>query len=95
MVIDFRQETLISLAEAAKYIPRGKRKRLHASTVYRWTTNGVRGVVLESIQCGGTRYTSLEALDRFFKRLSQPASPQPIVGPSLRQAEQELEAAGI
>ena len=95
MVIDFRNESLVSLAEAPKHIPRRKGKKVHSSTPYRWTTNGVRGVVLESIQCGGTRYTSLEALDRFFQRLSQPKLPQPIVGPSLRRAEEELDAAGI
>ena len=50
----------------------------HVSTLYRWATAGCRGVVLESIQVGGTRCTSREALQRFFERLSQPARPGPL-----------------
>jgi hypothetical protein len=30
-------------------------------------TRGVRGVVLESLVIGGARYTSEEALERFFR----------------------------
>ena len=32
---------------------------------------GVRGVILEALQVGGRRCTSVEALQRFFKALSQ------------------------
>jgi hypothetical protein len=72
-MIDSQPETLISLADAAKTLPRRRRgRKCHVSTLFRWTTIGVRGVVLESIQCGGTRCTSREALQRFFEALSQP-----------------------
>jgi hypothetical protein len=64
-------EALISLPDAAKALPRRRRGRnAHVSTLFRWTTIGVRGVVLESIQIGGTRCTSREALQRFFEQLS-------------------------
>ncbi len=39
--------------------------------LYRWATEGLRGVHLETIQVGGTLCTSIEALQRFFERLGQ------------------------
>jgi uncharacterized protein DUF1580 len=70
-MIDSTTETLLSLAQAAEQLPRRRRGRqTHISTIYRWATAGCRGVVLESIQIGGTRCTSREALQRFFERLS-------------------------
>ena len=67
-------ETIVSLADAAKELPRRRRgQKTHVSTLFRWTTVGCRGIVLESLQVGGTRCTSREALQRFFDRLSQPA----------------------
>ena len=72
MSIDPSTETLISLTEATKGLPRRRRgKKPHVSTLYRWSTAGCKGVVLETIQIGGTRCTSKEALARFFRRLTQ------------------------
>jgi hypothetical protein len=71
-MIDSASETLITLADAAKLIPRRRRgRKTHVSTLFRWTTIGCRGVRLESLQCGGTRCTSREAMQRFFESLSQ------------------------
>jgi len=76
-MIDPTTETLISLTEAARSLPaRRAGKKPHVSGLYRWTTSGCKGVVLESLQCGGTRVTSREALARFFRRLTQQANPQ-------------------
>src|SRR4051794_33153890 len=73
-MIDSTLETLISLADAAKAVPRRRRgRKTHLSTLYRWATVGVHGVVLETLQCGGSRVTSREALQRFYESLSQPA----------------------
>jgi hypothetical protein len=78
-MIDSTTETLISLSEAAKAVPRRRKgRKTHLSTIYRWATVGVRGVVLETLQCGGSRVTSREALQRFFERLSGPAPSAPI-----------------
>jgi hypothetical protein len=78
-MIDSTTETLISLTEAAKSVPRRRRgRKTHLSTLYRWATVGVRGVVLESLQCGGSRVTSREALQRFYERLSGPDSAGPV-----------------
>lgn len=90
-MIDSASESLISLAQAADELPRRRRgRKTHVSTIYRWALSGCRGIILETIQVGGTRCTSREALQRFFERLSAPvqagavgegqSSPRPIVG---------------
>jgi hypothetical protein len=102
-MIDPNTETLLSLTQAAKHLPRRRGGRpVHTSCVYRWTTTGCKGVILESIQIGGTRCTSKEALARFFQRLTHGPTPAP---PSIRtparrerdlqRAMKELEAAGV
>jgi hypothetical protein len=63
---------------------------------------GVRGVRLETIMRGGVRFTSTEAIQRFFDRSTAAADgePAPARTPAQRQkaidrAEAELTAAGI
>jgi hypothetical protein len=65
------EEQIVPPVIAAKDVP-GRRggKKTHVSTIYRWMTVGCKGIVLESIQVGGTLCTSREALQRFFDRLS-------------------------
>jgi hypothetical protein len=71
-MIDPNAETLLSLTEAAKLLPRRRGgKKVRVSCCYRWTTTGSKGVVLESLQVGGTRCTSKEALARFFHALTR------------------------
>lgn len=74
-MFDPLSETLVSLTDAAKLLPRRRRgSKPNVATLYRWTTAGCRGVVLESIQVGGTRCTSREALGRFLAALTKPGS---------------------
>jgi hypothetical protein len=100
-MIDPNTETLISLADAAKDLPRRRAgKRPHVSCIYRWTVSGCRGVRLESIQVGGTRCTSREALARFFRLLTGSQEAVPVVTSRAQQAavaaaERALDAAGI
>lgn len=69
MAINLR-EHLIRLCEVPAHLPRRRGgKKVHPSCVYRWTTIGCRNVYLEYLQIGGTRFTSSEALERFFARL--------------------------
>jgi hypothetical protein len=80
-MIDSQSEALISLADAAKTLPRRRRgRKCHVSTLFRWTTIGIRGVRLESLKCGGCRCTSREALQRFFEALSQPRQARAVAG---------------
>jgi hypothetical protein len=85
VAIDPLGEKLRSFAEAARRLPalRGG-KPVNPSTVWRWTTRGVRArdgalIRLESLKVGGTCCTSDQALLRFFRALSaegpQPAAP--------------------
>ena len=72
-MIDITTETLLTLTQAAHELPRRRRgRKTHVSSLYRWTAAGCRGVILETIQVGGTRCTSREALQRFFERLTEP-----------------------
>jgi hypothetical protein len=68
-------ESLVALSDVCNLLPpRRGGKKPHVSCIYRWTTAGCRGEILESIQVGGTRCTSREALARFFERLSHQLS---------------------
>ncbi len=75
-MIDTLTESVLTFSQAADELPRRRRgRKTHVSTLYRWATAGCRGVVLETIQIGGSRCTSREALQRFFERLSVPPGP--------------------
>jgi hypothetical protein len=103
-MIDFASEKVITLTHATRILPqRREGKRPNIATLYRWSIRGVKGVVLETIQIGGSRCTSIEALQRFFERLSQqsqglPLAPAPM-SPSARirneRARRELIAKGV
>ena len=100
-MIDPNSETLLSLADAARILPRRRGgKKPHISCLYRWTTAGCKGILLESIQVGGTRCTSREALARFFERLTCADDPRSDRTPSRCEraaaaAERELEREGV
>lgn len=97
-MIDLETESLVAVSEVPRELPR----RVHVSSVWRWIKNGVRGVPLETILVGGRRYTSREALARFFEAttaVSARDQSQMIkaVGKhrAIRQAERELDDANI
>ncbi len=76
-MIDIQKEEVVSFSEAAKRLPRRRAgKKPHVATLYRWASRGLRGSHLETIQIGGTMCTSVEALQRFFGRLSAPTEPE-------------------
>jgi hypothetical protein len=103
MPIVVAEETTFPLAEAPDHIPTRRGKKVHVATVFRWK-DGMRGVRLETIRIGGTLHTSVEALQRFFERLSatdggqdrdatprSPAARQRAIG----KAERELDRLGV
>jgi hypothetical protein len=61
--------------------------RPHQGTVVRWRTKGANGVVLNSIRCGGHRYSSVGHVREFMDRLNNPSETvsTPVMPP--RQAE--------
>jgi hypothetical protein len=99
MPIDTQSEMLISFDEAAKRVP----GRPHKSQLYRWAMRGLRGgVKLEWKLCGGRRFTSVEALERFFDALTRAAGGEaPTPSPTKTRERQqdravaELEAEGF
>jgi len=70
-MIDIRSEMIVTLRTAARRLPRRRRgRRTHVSTLHRWARRGLGGVRLETLKVGGATCTSVEALQRFFDRLS-------------------------
>lgn len=70
-------EDLVVLTKAAAWIAnRTGGRRPNISTLHRWATRGVRGVVLETVAVGHVRYTSIEAVRRFLE--AKPAQPTPV-----------------
>lgn len=63
----FDDPDVLSLSEAAKALP-GK---ISTSTIWRWATNGQRGVLLDSLRIGGRLYTSRRALQCFCEAVSK------------------------
>lgn len=75
-MIDIGNETLLTLTEAAKRLPtRRGGKRVHPSTLFRWVSHGFRGIRLEYVQVGGTKCTSIEAIERFFQLCTTETDP--------------------
>jgi hypothetical protein len=74
MPIDTTREQLMTFAQAARYArPPGSRPAA-PSSLWRWHRHGIAGVKLETICLGGTRYTSAEALQRFFRAVTEAKS---------------------
>ncbi len=73
-MIEPSTETLIPLNRCNDYIYALTGHRPHLSAIYRWCRVGRNGRRLETIKIGGARYTSREALHRFFLQ-SPPGSP--------------------
>lgn len=71
-MIDISQEKLLTFAEAAKRLPhRRAGRKVNVSTLHRWCTKGYQGVRLDFLKIGGTRCTSMAALQRFFDALTE------------------------
>ena len=99
-------ETLIAFDKLPAYLGKLTGKRPHKSSCHRWRTRGLKGVRLETILVGGTRFTSKEALNRFF--LATTAAADKARGNAISngmaranrerqiaEAEAQLDAAGI
>jgi Protein of unknown function (DUF1580) len=77
---DSELDAPINFCEAAAFVTTtfpGRRggRRLHASTIYRWALNGIRGQRLRFWQVGGSRFTSRKAIYDFFEAASCPSGP--------------------
>ncbi len=87
------------LSEQAKRLPH----RPNASTLWRWSKRGIKGVRLETVNIGGVAYCSDGALDQFLKATNEPSSSSSTprrrskreCRESVKRAEKILEKAGI
>jgi hypothetical protein len=92
------REHLLSVTAATREVP----GRPHVSTLWRWINRGIRGIRLETVMVGGRRFTSREALDRFFASITAATAGEPLPVRTTRQrtrdidqARRELTEAGI
>ena len=95
-MIDASTETLIRFQEAGRRIPGNP----SVCALHRWRLNGVRGAKLETLLCGGKRFTSNEAIQRFIAEQNRDEPSTPAFTASQRRIQAEtanrlLEAAGI
>lgn len=65
-MIDIQSENLVALTECSEHLPKRRGRPINISTIYRWAQRGCRGKRLETCTIGGIRYTSFEAMNRFF-----------------------------
>lgn len=100
-MIEIDRESLILLSEVPKALPKRRGKSVHLSACYRWMKSGLSGVRLETILIGGQRFTSKEALNRFWHRVTAVRDGIPVEKaivstnrPTKSQASEELERAG-
>jgi hypothetical protein len=103
-MLDTLVETPISLTEAANLLPRRRAgKKASPATIFRWASNGIRGIKLEVIKVGGTLCTSRERLQKFYEKLTLEAAgelvPPPVTSrsrrASVKRAERVLDKAGV
>jgi hypothetical protein len=100
-MIDLSTESPLSLNQAARLLPPGRRDRpVSFSCVLRWVLEGAKApsgelVKLEALRLGGRWVTSRKALQRFAERLTPRLddNPAPLPrSPARRQREDERAA---
>lgn len=98
-MIDMSCESLITLREAARLVPRRKGKTgqtVTTQTVTSWITRGKNGVRLEALSDPTGWYTSLQAVQRFLEALAarrvKPEPPKPV---RKSWAKEYLQAEGV
>ena len=64
-------ESLVTLSQAAKLLPKVGGNHIHTSTLWRWCKKGLRGIYLDYGCRGRTIVTTPDALCRFFAALAQ------------------------
>jgi hypothetical protein len=72
-MIDWQAEDLMTMTQASKEIP----GRPALSTLWRWANKGCRGIKLDTLMVGGTRYTSTRAVQQFFEAITRASAETP------------------
>lgn len=100
--IDVASAKLLTLAQAAKQLPRRRLGRpVSPSTLHRWRYPGLHGVRLSCVRVGSVWYMTQDAIQEFCERLSVDA-PAASTPPSSQQerdpaedVERQLDELGI
>jgi hypothetical protein len=86
----------IKLRAAAALLPRGRSgKKRHIKSVFRYTTVGLRGILLRSADVGGYKYTTVELIQEFIDALTAQAGGEPASTAPVRSARREAELARV
>lgn len=86
---DLLSESRLSLTQLAH------KEKVGIATVWRWATNGIGGVRLESFRIGRKRFTTAEAFQRFIAKqnggfIEAPAATPKQRREAIERAEREL-----
>jgi hypothetical protein len=87
MSINPHRDTLISIAQASKIFPSINGKSKSIKSIYRYTTTGVRGVVLDSYVNGNAVCTTADAVKEFLAKVAAKRSGN---SPSVSRQESDL-----
>ncbi len=97
-MIDITSEDLIPFRELPDHLPRQPSgKKLHLSAFYRYKKPGLQGVRLETVFIAGCSYSSKQALNRFWQRVTEARDGKPADCEPKRSSgtsDQELQKAG-
>ena len=88
-VVDLTREQLVPFRDVPNLLPPVRRGRKpHVASIFRWAERGLKGVKLEYLQVGGVRCTSIQALQRFFERIT--FADRRLVPRSLSKRQREI-----
>ena len=97
-MIDIVSEQMIPFSKIPAWCEKYIGHRVNRSTVHRWRLRGARGNKLETVLIGGRRYTSVEAILRFFEMVTSAGEGCSQCQQSkvdLEQVEAQLRAEGM
>lgn len=83
----------IPLSSARRIVSHVLGKKVARSTIYRWSTAGVRGVRLETVTIAGQRYTTERAIDDFLNAFA--GEPVTAAARGERETERILKERGM
>ena len=73
MPIDISKEKLLSIRDAMELFP----NKPNRGTIHRWMGDGYAGHRLDSVKVGQRRFTSVEAVSRFLKKITVQGCEKP------------------
>ena len=68
---DLLDEELVNVKTLPNILEPRNGKKVHLSAIYRWLKTGLSGVKLESVVIANERFTTKEALNRFWVKVTE------------------------